>query len=353
MISTLIENIPYGVLAGTVTLLLALSLSPIARAIGLLDQPGGRKQHKGNIPLIGGICIFITFAATLFLASETIPEIRWLVISTSLLLGIGIIDDYFDIRAIYKLLAQVVAAGLMMWQTGLYVDHIAYLPNGTSLQLGAWGYGLTLIGVVGLINAFNMIDGIDGLAGIQALTASLALGAFIFILGNELIHEPYLDIFRGSIFGYLLINLSVITKRKIFLGDAGSMTIGFIVAWMVIYYSQLPADKALPASLAPWLLIVPIADTLTLIIRRIKKGQSPMSADRKHLHHILLRLGFGPRQSLYAMTLLTVILQIIGFSMYLLLGDIGAYVCFTLFIVAYYYLVTRIWRVSKFIRRLI
>ncbi len=173
MISTLIENIPYGVLAGTVTLLLALSLSPIARAIGLLDQPGGRKQHKGNIPLIGGICIFITFAATFFLASETIPEIRWLVISTSLLLGIGIIDDFFDMRALYKLVAQAVAVGLMMWQTGLYVNHIAYWPDGTSLQLGAFGYAVTLLAVVGMINAFNMSDGIDGLTGVHALICIL------------------------------------------------------------------------------------------------------------------------------------------------------------------------------------
>ena len=350
MISTLIENIPYGVLAGTITLLLALSLSPIARAIGLLDQPGGRKQHKGNIPLIGGICIFITFAATFFLAAETIPEIRWLVISTSLLLGIGIIDDFFDMRALYKLVAQAVAVGLMMWQTGLYVNHIAYLPDGTSLQLGNFGYAVTLLAVVGMINAFNMSDGIDGLTGAHALICIFALTLIINFLDRQLIHQPYLDIFRGAIGGYLLVNLAMSSKRKVFLGDAGSMMIGFICAWIVIYYTQLPPQKALPPSMALWLFAILIFDTLTVSLRRGLQGRSPMSADRTHLHHIYLRMGFNSHQALGIITLKSIFLIILGFCSYIFAGDIWTLILFIVGALVYFLVMKRIWVITRFIR---
>ncbi len=350
MISTLIENIPYGVLAGTVTLLLALSLSPIARAIGLLDQPGGRKQHKGNIPLIGGICIFITFAATFFLASETIPEIRWLVISTSLLLGIGIIDDFFDMRALYKLVAQAVAVGLMMWQTGLYVNHIAYWPDGTSLQLGAFGYAVTLLAVVGMINAFNMSDGIDGLTGVHALICIFALTLIINFLDRQLIHQPYLDIFRGAIGGYLLVNLAMSSKRKVFLGDAGSMMIGFICAWIVIYYTQLPPQKALPPSMALWLFAIPIFDTLTVSLRRSLQGRSPMSADRTHLHHLLTDTGLNARRALGIISILAILLILLGYVCYLFWGDIATIALFFIASIVYFFFIKQIVSVVRFMK---
>ena len=100
----------------------------------------GGKKHAGNIPLIGGICLYITFAVTFFFASETIPELQWLVISTTLLLLVGIIDDFFDIRAIYKLLAQAGAAGLMVWGTDIHIDTIGYLADGSEVALGGFGY---------------------------------------------------------------------------------------------------------------------------------------------------------------------------------------------------------------------
>ena len=137
-----------------------------------------------------------------------------------------------------------------------------------------------------------MSDGIDGLAGMQALISTLAISAIITLMDRELIHEPYLDVFRGAIGGYLLVNLAIVSRRKVFLGDAGSMMIGFICAWIAIYYAQLPPAKGLPPSLALWIFAVPVMDTMTLIVRRLLLGRSPFSADRKHLHHIFLRLGF-------------------------------------------------------------
>ncbi len=351
MFNTLINYIPYGFFTGLLTLVLALLLQPLARRIKLLDAPGGRKKHSGRIPLIGGICLYITFATTFFAASETIPEIQWLIISTSLLLVVGIIDDYFDIHAIYKLLTQILATGLMIWGTGIYINQFAFLSDGSTLELGKFGFMATILAVVGLVNAFNMSDGIDGLAGMQALISSLAISVIIVMLGNEIIHRHYLDIFYGAIGGYLLVNLAIVSRRKIFLGDSGSMMIGFICAWSAIYYSQLPQNKGLPPSLALWIFAIPVMDTLTLTIRRLLLRRSPFSADRKHLHHIFMRLGFTPPQVLAIITLISITVTCIGFVIYILWGDLVALFIFVLFFFGYYLTSGRIWKVTKYLRK--
>ncbi|MGC6511945.1 MAG: MraY family glycosyltransferase [Parvibaculales bacterium] len=341
MFNTLINNIPYGVYAGFLTLVLALGLQPLARRVGLLDAPGGRKKHAGNIPLIGGICLYITFAVTFFLASETIPELQWLIISTSLLMLVGIIDDFFDIRALYKLIAQSCAAGLMVWGTDIHIGTIAYFPDGSPLSLGDFGYIVTIIAVVGLVNAFNMSDGIDGLAGMQALLSTLAIGAIISSMGRELVHEPYLDVFRGAIGGYLLVNLAIVSRRKVFLGDAGSMMIGFICAWIAIYYAQLPPEKALPPSLALWIFAVPVMDTLTVIFIRLLNKRAIFKADQEHLHHLLFHLTQNHKQTLAIIILMTIAMVVVGFSLFYFFGDIGAIVGFVLAYAAYLLLINK------------
>lgn len=344
-------NFPWGILAGVITLILVTILRPLARKTGLLDSPGGRKTHAGNIPLIGGICIYVTISGTFLMTEGLESEIKWLLGSASLLILLGVADDLFDIRAIYKLAGQVAASCLMIWGTDLHIDILAYLPSGTPVGAGIFGYALTVIAVTGVINAFNMIDGIDGLAGLMAIISTSLIGLIIIILGREYIHDTELGIFRGAVGGYLLVNLALVSRRKIFLGDAGSMLIGFVVGWALIYYSQLPPENAMPPSMALWIIALPVADTLVIMTRRIVRGRSPFSPDRKHLHHIFMRLGFSPLQTLAVICLMAIALSIFGFMMYLLFGDIGSIAAFGLMTFGYYFFIRRVWRVSAYIRR--
>lgn len=351
MSENLLQNIPWGIVSGLSTLLFLFTLRPIARILGLLDYPGGRKQHKGEIPLIGGISIYFTIAGTLFAAETIDSEIKWLLGSGGFLVFIGLLDDLLDIKAIYKLIGQVIAASIMCIGSGIYIKQIGTLPDGTVMNIGIFGIGLTIFAVVGVTNAFNFIDGIDGLAGILAIISVVSVSFIVIATGGQLVHQESLAIFRGAIGGYLLVNMAIVTRRKVFLGDAGSMLIGFVIAWVVVYYSQLPSDRAIPTSMALWVITLPIIDTLTLTIRRISKNKSPFKPERKHLHHIFQRMGLTPMQTLGIMCIIAIGLTLVGFITFSLFGDIGTIIAFSILCLIYLRTMSRIWKVSSSIRK--
>lgn len=347
----ILNNMPWGIVAGLITLTALFALRPLASKFQLLDTPGGRKQHNGNVPLIGGISIYVTIAG-IFLAADTIqPELKWLLGSVGLLVFIGFLDDMFDIKASHKLLGQVIAALIMCIGSGIYIQQIGTLPDGTVLHIGIWGIPLTIIAVVGVTNAFNFIDGIDGLAGLLAIIAVFGVSSIVLITGGQLVHPESLAIFRGAIGGYLLVNMAIITRRKVFLGDAGSMLIGFVVAWIVIYYSQLPIGTSIPTSMALWVLALPLIDTCTLIIRRVMKKESPFLPDREHLHHIFQRLGLSALQTLSTICIISILLILTGYLTYALFGDVGSFMVFLLVGFIYYKIIASIWKISSYLRK--
>ncbi len=302
----------YLVLSG-VTVLLAIAAMPIARKLGLVDTPSERKQHMGDIPLIGGIVIFVVFtSAEIILGAPNWPLIG----AMGGLVVLGSLDDRYDLRAWHKLAGQTLAALFLMINSDLYLVSLGSLPSGDELLLGIWGFPLTLIAIIGLANAFNMIDGIDGLAGGLAIMALAHLILAMHLIGrplNSAVTQEVM-IFGAALIGFFVLNLNWIKGRKIFLGDAGSMMIGLFIAYHLILASQRqPFTDTLPTSLVPWIVALPVLDTLSLIYRRLRQGRSPLSPDRTHLHHLLLNNGLSPRLTLIVMLVMADILFWSGF----------------------------------------
>ena len=340
-------------LTSVLTLFAIFCLIPMAKKIGLVDKPGGRKKHLGDIPLIGGISIFLVLATFAVFTGYFNNDWKWVLGVASILIIIGLIDDLWDIRPLYKLGAQIIVAILMMISTGDFIKIIAYLPSGHTINISELGYFITLFAVVGLINAFNMMDGIDGLAATQAILSIVLTFTSMFILKVTFSNDIFIIFLLGALFGFLIANLNLLPNTKVFLGDAGSMMLGFFIAWMLISYTQTPNKHSLPPSLALWVVYVPVADTLALSVRRILLGRSPFRPDRKHLHHICMRLGLSPMHSLSIICALSIISYLIGILTYTLFGEIASIILFFVMIGLYYKFIKNIWRISSIFRRLI
>jgi UDP-GlcNAc:undecaprenyl-phosphate GlcNAc-1-phosphate transferase len=339
-------------LTGVLTLFAIFCLIPVAKNIGLVDKPGGRKKHIGDIPLIGGISIFLVLGSFAVFSGYFNNDWKWVLGIASILIVIGLIDDLRDIRPLYKLSAQILAAILLMLSTGDFIQTIAYLPNGTPINIAELGYLITLFAVVGLINAFNMMDGIDGLATMQAILSIVLTFTSMLILKATFSNDIFVILLLGSLLGFLVVNLNLLPTTKVFLGDAGSMALGFFISWILVSYTQTPNGEGLPPSLALWVVTIPVADTLALSVRRILLKRSPFRPDRKHLHHICLRFGLSPRQSLIMICTFSLISYLIGISIYLLFGEIVSIVLFFVMIGLYYIIIKKIWRISALFRRM-
>ncbi len=331
--------------------LLLLLLTRPARKINHIDQPTARKQHSGAIPLTGGIAVFIIFSGGLFALPITYPI--WLILCCAILMITGISDDRKPIKAIYRLIVQVLVSLIMIFGTGIHIHTLGTLPTAQELEIGFWGYPLTIFAIVGLINAYNMIDGIDGLA---AGSGALCI-VMIFICYHLLGTTPKADFYwqslllLGVLLGFLTINLGIVKQHKAFLGDAGSTLIGFILAWFVIQITQDDnSAHSLPPSLAPWLLAVPVIDTLAIMLRRLRKGKSPFEPDRKHLHHILMRMGLSPRQTLLWMFLVSGFLFSFGITVYKIFAGFITGIIFFIFPLIFYYILHNIWKIVRKLR---
>lgn len=264
-------------------------LSVIARKIGLLDQPNQRKVHTTPRPLVGGIGMMIsaTFTSLLFIP---LAGLRGFFSGLSVLLLVGFLDDFKEMGHRQKFLAQIFACVLL-----IYFSKTTLVSFGNLIGLGdiivpwAWLTWITTVFcVVGVINAMNLIDGLDGLAGGISFVAFMLFAAHASLAGNEI--YMFLNLaFAGAVLGFLRFNW---TPACLFMGDAGSLCIGFTLAFMAISMSQ--GDEPLTRPITALLILaVPIVDTLTIMSKRVLSGVSPFRADQHHLHHIFLRHGLS------------------------------------------------------------
>jgi UDP-GlcNAc:undecaprenyl-phosphate/decaprenyl-phosphate GlcNAc-1-phosphate transferase len=274
-------------------------IRPVAIRFDLIDYPDDdRKQHDGSVPLIGGICIYLGVMSTLLLPNVDNPVNFFIYVSVLFLAGVW--DDLKAIAVAPRIYIQLLVALLVC----LLDDHlVTYLGNITGTgQIGTsvLAIPITVLAIVTAINAFNMLDGIDGLAASIALVSFVCLGLIFY---EEKLWVPFglCVSFIASLIPFLLCNLQVWPfKKKAFLSDSGSIVIGFAIVWLLIYGSQ-PEDRSLPEIkafypvTALWIIGLPLFDLMSVCIRRIKRGQSPVAGDRDQIHHILLSRGF--RQS--------------------------------------------------------
>lgn len=324
-----------------------------AKNIGLVDKPNERKFHKGAVPLVGGISICFTFLYFLFNNPTLLPGVNLYAASIIVLVAVGALDDKYDLNFKVRFAVQAILSVAMMYIANLQLHTIGNVFGYGNVDLGVLGYAITVIAVIGAINAFNMVDGIDGLLGGLSIVTFGGLGLMLLHDGQH--NLAYLClVLIVIILPYILLNLGAFgRKRKVFMGDAGSMVIGFTVIWFLLVASQNGTKPPLRPVTALWLIAVPLIDMAAIMIRRIRRGCSPFKPDREHLHHILQRLGLNSNQTLIAICSISLLCA--AFGIYGEIINIPEYVMFYLFIasfILYTILLSNIWRITAKLREL-
>ncbi len=285
-----------------ITLIAIPSILHVARTRHLYDDLGHfRKQHDHGIPRLGGVAIFVSFTITSLLFSMTDKSlpINYMLTACIILFAMGLKDDLSGVNSRTKFYIQFVAAAILVLLGDIRLSSM-YGVFGI-YDLPYWpSVALTILTIILLINAFNLIDGIDGLAATTGIIVNGGFAAmFVYMHQYELAAVSLAMV--GAIFGFLKFNL---TPAKIFMGDTGSMLIGLISVVMAIKFIELnkftnvksPEIFSAPA-LAVAVLIGPIFDTIRVFVLRISNGVSPFVADRNHIHHRMLKLGFTHLQT--------------------------------------------------------
>ena len=267
-------------------------LARAAPRVGLLDHPGGRKAHANAVPLVGGLAIFAALAATA-LAFGVAPSIPWFLGALALVAAVGAWDDVSDLRPRIKFAIQIAAAALMIWGADVVLRSVGDLLGWRPIGLSLLAVPLTIFAVVGVVNSINMMDGLDGLAGSIAVVALAGYAAVASASGMQPQLEAAL-ILCGALAGFLAFNLRLPgrPRARAFLGDAGSLMIGFALGWLAIDLTQGPG-RTFPPINALWVLMLPLADCVSIIARRLREGRHPFDADNRHIHHYLLARGFS------------------------------------------------------------
>jgi len=274
------------------TLGLIRFLVPRAERYGLVDLPGaGRKDHGDTTPTVGGLAIVLGLALTALLAqfASQVHPAFW--VGLFLIALTGTADDLFDLQPTIKFAAQITAALLMIYWGGLYLQSLGDLVSDKPLMLGRFAVPLTVFAVIGVVNAINLCDGADGLGGGLVFIAVFWIALMSAVAANTGTLALSLGLL-GCIAAFLAFNLRSPWRSRaaIFLGDAGSLSLGFALAWLTVDAAQPRAQVFAPVT-AIWLVAIPISDTIVCMSRRLAKGQNPFRADRTHLHHILIDLG--------------------------------------------------------------
>jgi len=296
-------------LAFAVTVALTLTLRPLAVRLRITDKPGGRKQHIGEIPLVGGVAMFIGILVATMTAVQTTG--RWaLLVPATVLVTVGVIDDRYRVGVSARLVAQTCAALIMMILGGLYLRDIGD-PFGTGLLgLGILAIPVSVLVTLSVINAFNFIDGIDGLAASMALIALTAGGLATGVRASAV---GVAAMACGATLGFLLFNFPAFRNRHLrtFMGDAGSTLLGFLVVWFALSISQ-GADRSLSPVAALWFALMPLSDFFSCFVRRVARGKMPLHAGREHFHFVLMRAGLSGRQVLAVLVAFSVFYAAVG-----------------------------------------
>lgn len=305
--TTLFLAASVAISAGAVAL-----LARFAPALGLLDQPGGRKAHDRAVPLVGGLAIFVAVLAAAWLVGIA-PHAGYFLLALAVVIAVGCWDDVRELSPKLKFAIQIVACAIMIGGAGVELRSVGDLLGWRPIGLSVLAIPLTIFAVVGVVNAMNMVDGLDGLGGSIAFVA-FAWYALVAAQSGLAVQSGTAVILCGAIAGFLAFNLRFPWQRRarVFLGDAGSLMIGFALGWFAIDLTQ-GTGRTFPPIAALWVVVLPLADCVSLMARRIGAGQSPFVADAHHIHHYLLRRGFTHGQTLAILVGLSAAFGAVGY----------------------------------------
>ena len=314
----------FFLLAGTsflITFLIFPVFIKVFKKRNYLDTPGGRKIHTVQTPSMGGLPIFIGFSISLliWMPFEELIEIKYVISALTIMFIIGFRDDLINLKAIQKLFGQIASILIVVAVCdvrlvsfyGLFGIHA--IPTFLS-------YILSVFTIIVITNAFNLIDGIDGLAGSIGIISTLFFGIWFYLVGDDAYAFLSFSLLGGLV-AFLQFNWA---PSKVFMGDTGSLMIGFFLSIIAIKFIDgnhaLPVDHQFrfDAYIGPAIavLIVPLYDTFRVFVKRLIRGKSPMHPDRTHLHHILLRLGCNHAQASGVLITVNVIFVLLALVLY-------------------------------------
>ncbi len=336
---------------GTTAVLVVL-LTPLAVRVGLVDAPDARKHHAGHVPLVGGLAIFAGFGLSCALLGSQLLLAGYFFVASAILVIVGVVDDFVALSARARFGAQI-AASLVMVLGGhiMLYDFGALSWDGSLFTLGIFVIPLTVFATVGVINAVNMSDGIDGLAGSYALVALIGLSIVSFIANHDA-QGMALVLLASGLLAFLAFNYRFPGRKRatVFLGDSGSTFLGFALTWFILASSQGEGRIMAPVT-ALWFLMLPLFDTVSIMLRRMVRGRSPFAADREHFHHVLQRAGFSVNQSLLILVTLALAGMAAGLAgPYYQVPEMCLFVTFLLLFALYFLGMMRAWKVMRFLR---
>jgi len=356
----LASNILLSLLAAGLTAAFILLLSPIARSIDLVADPGGRRQHPQPVPLVGGISIILAVCLCVLLSPLNLSHFRALFFGVILLTIVCVLDDHRDIKASVKFLFQILVVGILIKFDDVTVLYLGELFTDQGRQgLGWFAVPFTAVAIIGVMNAVNMIDGHDGLAASCALITLCAISLLPGLMEQPDLIQRYhhlapenlveaistlqvpdeiVDAIRSFILLilaplFIFILFNVITQpifgqnRQVFLGDVGSVFLGLLIAYTLIklsdssfYYYQSDSGydyyrpgTFIPANATPWFVGLPLVDMFAVLFVRMFKNDSLVVGDRRHLHHLLVDRGWSRLSVLVTLILVHLLLVLIGF----------------------------------------
>lgn len=301
-----------------VTFLISIIMTPIAKIIakhiGALDEPNSRKVHKVPMPRLGGLAIYVAFIIGYAIFGEVNTQMLSILIGGFILVITGMIDDIKPIKARYKLIVQIIAALLVVIYGQIFFTEISFL--GLKFYLNKYvSYFVSSLFIVAITNSINLIDGLDGLAaGISSIYfLTIAIIAFILnrIGGLDIILSI---IMLGATLGFLIFNFP---PAKIFMGDTGSLFLGFMISIIALLGFKITTVTSLIVPLC--ILAIPIFDTALAIFRRLLKHQNIGMADKEHFHHQLLKLRYSPTASILIIYFIDILFASV--SIFYILGD--------------------------------
>lgn len=273
---------------------LLVIMSPVARRLGLVDRPGSRKQHVGDIPIIGGYALIgAVIVGTLVLGRPTQPVLVYILVATYLVV-VNSINDHHRISAPLRLLVQIGAVLAMVFGADVMLSNLGDPFATGQIRLGTFALVTTTLVSVFIVAAFSVFDSMDGLCASMALSASIGLLAVSMISGNSDASSVVL-VFAAALIGFLISNSSARHKNshRTFLGAAGSTFVGFTVIWFG--FTVIGGSTVIvPPVVVLWFVAVPAIDLMTVFVKRNMRARSPFVPGRDHLHHRLIRAGFSP-----------------------------------------------------------
>lgn len=362
MVNTMIMSSSF---AFVVSSFLLYFFYPKAIRLGFVDKADHRKLHTGSIPVIGGPVMYLVMVTALLIHQDFTVHTLYFILCSGILMLLGGIDDKKSLNVKSRLLLMIGITAFLYYFSGLKIVSLGDLVSLGDVYLDHISLFFTIVAVIGAITAFNMVDGLDGLLGGLSVVTFGALSV-LFALNGQLQLASICICLIAALLPFLLCNLSLLpgNKYKVFMGDSGSVFIGFTVICLLVMGSQSSMDasnqmlsisssSAFNPVTTLWIIAIPLMDMAANILRRLKEKKSPFAADRGHIHHILQRIGLSDLQVLIFLIVLAVAFAAIG-----IVGELFAipeWIMLSLFLVSfavYFYLYSHSWKVRTIIHRL-